>query len=101
MYESVGYYPVPLPVPKYPVRHESVFLEKPDIPETEEGKQNGNSYNNIGNHMDFIRLTISIAETIASNPLFPALLPARSTACSILSVVNTPKMTGTPALSPT
>ena len=38
-----------------------------------------------------IRLAISIALTAASEPLFPALVPALSTACSILSVVRTPK----------
>ena len=31
---------------------------------------------------------------IASKPLLPALLPALSIACSILSVVSTPKLTG-------
>lgn len=30
------------------------------------------------------------------NALFPALVPARSMACSMLSVVNRPKPTGTP-----
>ena len=39
--------------------------------------------------------TISIALTAASHPLLPALVPARSIACSIVSVVSTPKATGT------
>src|SRR5690606_34728020 len=39
---------------------------------------------------------ISSADIPASKPLFPALVPARSTACSIVSVVRTPKITGTP-----
>ena len=30
-----------------------------------------------------------------SDPLFPALVPARSMACSMVSVVRTPKSTGT------
>ena len=38
---------------------------------------------------------ISIAVMAASNPLFPALVPARSTACSMLSVVRTPNDTTT------
>ena len=42
------------------------------------------------------RFAISIPATAASNPLFPAFVPARSTACSIVSVVSTPKITGTP-----
>src|SRR5512135_3283834 len=37
---------------------------------------------------------ISMTTVIASNPLFPALVPARSIACSIVSVVNSPKETG-------
>ena len=42
-----------------------------------------------------IKLAISIALTAASKPLFPAFVPALSTACSILSVVKIPKITGT------
>lgn len=41
-----------------------------------------------------IKLTISMALTAQSKPLFPALVPARSIACSIFSVVSTPNMTG-------
>ena len=41
------------------------------------------------------RFTISIAVTAASPPLLPILEPARSTACSMVSVVSTPKITGT------
>ncbi len=37
-----------------------------------------------------------MAETAASNPLFPDLVPALSMACSMFSVVNTPKITGIP-----
>ena len=37
-----------------------------------------------------------MAPRAASAPLLPALVPARSTACSIVSHVNTPKMQGTP-----
>jgi hypothetical protein len=44
-------------------------------------------------------LTISTAVTAASNPLFPAFAPARWIACSSVSHVNTPKITGTPLLS--
>ena len=44
------------------------------------------------------RLTISSAATAASAPLLPALVPARSIACSMLSVVSTPNATGTPEL---
>ena len=40
--------------------------------------------------------TISIALTAASQPLLPAFVPARSMACSIVSVVRTPKPIGTP-----
>lgn len=43
-----------------------------------------------------IKLAISIAAAAASAPLFPALVPARSIACSMVSVVITPKITGTP-----
>ena len=49
--------------------------------------------------MFLIRLAISIALTAASEPLFPALVPALSTACSILSVVRTPKITGVSEIS--
>ncbi len=35
----------------------------------------------------------------ASKPLLPALVPARSMACSMVSVVSTPKITGTPVSS--
>src|SRR5919106_6534983 len=38
--------------------------------------------------------TISIATIAASAPLLPALVPARSIACSIVSTVSTPKATG-------
>ena len=41
------------------------------------------------------KLAISIAEIAESYPLFPAFVPARSIACSIFSVVTTPKITGT------
>jgi len=40
--------------------------------------------------------TSSIALTAASHPLFPAFVPARSIACSIVSVVSTPNAIGTP-----
>lgn len=36
-----------------------------------------------------------MAAIAASNPLFPALVPALSIACSIFSVVTIPKITGT------
>jgi len=39
---------------------------------------------------------ISSATAAASAPLLPALVPARSTACSMVSVVSTPNTTGTP-----
>lgn len=45
------------------------------------------------------RLAISMAETAASQPLFPAFVPARSMACSIVSVVKTPNMTGIPVFN--
>ena len=45
------------------------------------------------------RLAISMAAAAASKPLLPALVPARSTACSMVSVVSTPKMIGTPVSS--
>jgi hypothetical protein len=38
-------------------------------------------------------------QSAASAPLLPALVPARSTACSIVSVVSTPKAIGTPVSS--
>src|SRR5918999_2860364 len=37
-----------------------------------------------------------MAATAESKPLLPALVPERSMACSMVSVVRTPKMTGTP-----
>ncbi len=43
-----------------------------------------------------VKFAISIAEAADSQPLLPAFVPALSTACSMLSVVNTPKMVGTP-----
>src|SRR5437667_2110695 len=46
-----------------------------------------------------IRFAISIAVTAASKPLLPALPPARLTACSSVSHVSTPKITGTPLSS--
>ena len=49
----------------------------------------------------FIKLAISIAALAASEPLLPALVPARSIACSILSVVKTPNITGTPVSNET
>ena len=39
---------------------------------------------------------ISIAVIAASKPLLPAFVPARSTACSTVFVVRTPKAIGTP-----
>ena len=50
---------------------------------------------------DLIRLTISIAPVAQSKPLLPAFVPARSMACSIVSVVTMPNMTGTPVSSET
>lgn len=44
--------------------------------------------------ISLIRLTISIAPSAHSNPLLPAFVPARSIACSIVSVVSTPNITG-------
>src|SRR5690606_37402705 len=44
------------------------------------------------------RLTISMAVMAASAPLFPALVPERSIACSMVSTVSTPKVTGMPVL---
>ena len=51
-----------------------------------------------GGQVSVPRSFVSMAETAASQPLFPALLPARSIACSSVSVVSTPKLTGTPPL---
>src|SRR5699024_11892198 len=42
----------------------------------------------------FIKFAISIAAVAASAPLFPAFVPPRSIACSIVSVVAIPKITG-------
>src|SRR6056297_314251 len=47
-----------------------------------------------------ISRAISMADMAASAPLLPALVPARSSACSMVSVVSTPKATGTPWRSP-
>jgi len=44
------------------------------------------------------RRAISMAARAASHPLFPILVPARSTACSRVSAVITPKVMGTPEL---
>src|SRR5437016_10670557 len=44
----------------------------------------------------FIRLAISIAETPASKPRLISPTPDRASACSSVSVVSTPKMTGIP-----
>ena len=46
-------------------------------------------------------LTISTAVRAASSPLWPSAPPARSIACSRLSVVSTPNTTGTPVSSAT
>src|SRR5690606_22322439 len=46
-------------------------------------------------------VAISIAVDAASAPLFPAFVPARSTACSIVSTVSRPKPIGTPCSSET
>lgn len=48
-----------------------------------------------------LKLAISIAALAASEPLLPAFVPALSIACSRLSVVNTPNITGTPVSSDT
>ena len=40
-----------------------------------------------------------MAAMAESKPLLPALVPDRSMACSMVSVVRTPKMTGTPVSS--
>ena len=45
------------------------------------------------------RFAISIAASAASNPLLPILPPARSSACSVFSVVSTPHVTGIPLLT--
>ena len=42
------------------------------------------------------RLAISSAVAADDQPLLPAFVPARSMACSIVSVLSTPKTTGTP-----
>src|SRR5690606_8838520 len=47
------------------------------------------------------RVAISIAVSAASAPLFPAFVPARSTACSIVSTVRRPKPIGTSCSSDT
>ena len=47
-----------------------------------------------------MRLVISMAARAASAPLLPDLRPARFRACSTVSVVRTPKMTGTPVANP-
>ena len=47
------------------------------------------------------RDTISIPVTVALRPWLPDLAPERSIACSIVSVVRMPKLTGTPELSET
>ena len=52
-------------------------------------------------HIFFKRLAISIAAIAESAPLLPAFVPARSIACSMFSVVTTPKIVGTPVWRPT
>lgn len=47
-------------------------------------------------HSFLSRLAVSTTASTASAPLLPALVPARSMACSRVSVVSTPKATGTP-----
>ena len=47
------------------------------------------------------KLAISIADLAASEPLLPDFVPALSIACSILSVVSTPNITGTPVSNDT
>src|SRR5690606_12199150 len=42
------------------------------------------------------RFAVSMADMAASQPLLPAFVPALSSACSIVSVVSTPKMTASP-----
>src|SRR3989338_4794377 len=46
-----------------------------------------------------IMLAISIAASADSAPLFPIFPPALSIACSIFSVVITPKIVGTPVVN--
>jgi hypothetical protein len=46
-------------------------------------------------------LAISIAAMAASKPLLPALVPQRSSACSMVSVVSTPKVMGMDASAAT
>ena len=46
------------------------------------------------------KFAISMADTAQSAPLFPAFVPARSMACSMVSVVTMPKITGTPVAVP-
>lgn len=48
-----------------------------------------------------IKFTISMAPCAQSAPLLPAFVPARSMACSMVSVVKTPNMTGMPLSSDT
>lgn len=48
-----------------------------------------------------IRFTISMAPWAHSAPLLPALVPARSMACSMVSVVRTPNITGMSLFSAT
>ena len=52
-------------------------------------------------HTSMVRskFTISMAPWAHSAPLLPALVPVRSMACSMVSVVRTPNNTGTPLLS--
>ena len=45
-------------------------------------------------------IKVGIALAMAWRPWLPALLPARSMACSKVSVVRTPKLTGTPMSKP-
>src|SRR6185436_14002358 len=52
-------------------------------------------------HNFFISEAISSAAIAALRPALPILVPARSIACSIVSVVRTPKMQGTPVRRPT
>ena len=47
----------------------------------------------IGGH------AMALFELAESKPLLPALVPERSMACSMFSVVSTPKMMGTPVSS--
>ena len=66
------------------------FIDSPALSEIHRANQKLCIYNCL------IRFTISIAPNAQSYPLFPALDPARSIACSIFSVVITPNITGTP-----